>query len=174
VWSPDHSKRIRLLKNLTMRVEVNGKDLGALELPDDPVNTMIEWSQDSQAFYVQVGGNAISGQVIAYAVVNAKLQELRAPKLVAEEFAKHHFCKERGNNLYAIRWQKGSQQLLLMPEVYDTSDCGSDMGFTAGYLAEAATGKILKRYSSTQIEAIQRECWPEKLLDQTPKKADHK
>ncbi len=33
VWSPDHSRRIRLLKDLTIRVEANGKDLGALKLP---------------------------------------------------------------------------------------------------------------------------------------------
>jgi hypothetical protein len=181
VWSPDLSKRIRLLKDLTIRVEANGKDVGAIKLPyedDEPVNTFIKWSDDSGAFYVLIGSNAIDGQTIAYEMLGDELRELQAPKAVAQEFAKHHSCQTRGNNLYAIRWEQNSHQLLLMAEVYPTSDCGREMGFSEGYVAEAATGKILKRYTSTQIEAMLRECWPDKLLDgadnNTPRKAKDK
>ena len=161
VWSPDQSRRIQLRRNRKLRVESGGITIGELGLPDDPVNTAIKWAPDSRSFYVEVSGNAIGGQLIAYTVVGHTLLKLHGPEAVAREFAEKHSCKSRGNNLHAVRWEDGSQRLLLMPEVYPTSDCGEEMGYSEGFLVDAESGKIVKQYSQAVIEAERKKCWPD-------------
>ena len=148
-------------KNRKLRVESGGVTIGEIELPDDPVNTAIKWSPDSRSFYVEVSGNAIGGQLIAYTIVGHTLLKLHGPEAVAKEFAEKHSCKSRGNNLHAVRWEDGSQRLLLMPEVYPTSDCGEEMGYSEGFLVNAESGKIVKQYSQEVIEAERKKCWPD-------------
>jgi hypothetical protein len=166
VWSPDHTKQIRLLKDFTIRVEANGKDLGSIELSDPGASSVLtKWSDDSQAFYVLEGYESMyGGQTKAYSVVGDKLQELQAPNLVMQEFAKHHYCEARGDNLFGIRWEKNSHRLLLMAQVYNTGDCGNEMGFSEGYLVDADTGVILKTYHSKKVRAMQLACWPDEWL----------
>lgn len=84
--------------------------------------------------------------------------ESPGPKNVAAEFAKHHYCKTRGNNLIAAQWQDGSNPLFLKAGVYSTSDCGSQAGFTFGYLIETATGEIARQYTPKQIDETARGC----------------
>ncbi len=63
--------------------------------------------------------------------------------------------------MHAVRWEQGSQALLLMPQVYETGDCGPDLGYSEGYLVEAESGAILKKYPEKVIEAEWKKCWPD-------------
>jgi hypothetical protein len=161
VWSPDQSRRLQLRKNRKVRVESGGIAIEELTLPDDPVDIAIKWSPDSRSFYVEVSGNAIGSHLIAYAVVGHTLLKLQGPEAVAREFAEKHSCKSHGNNLHAVRWEDGSQRLLLMPEVYPESDCGEEMGYREGFLVDAESGKIVKQYPQAVIEAERKKCWPD-------------
>ena len=104
------------------------------------------------------GGAIGNYHVCAFILDHGQAVESPAPQTVATAFAQHHYCKTRGNNLYAIRWLNGSEQLLLAPEVYPTGDCGRDLGFSAGYLANAADGKIVRKYTSKQLPAAAHGC----------------
>lgn len=55
-------------------------------------------------------------------------------------------------NVAAIRWEKGSEQLLLLAWVPPSAYFGANMGRYNGYVVDASTGAILKRYSKEQFE----------------------
>jgi len=163
MWSPDHTKHILLWSTPwgpRLSIYSAQKDLQTIILDDLSAGTFVKWSSDSKGFYLMWSdGGYIGGyHVRALLVTGDSVIESPAPKTVAEEFAKYHYCGTRGNNLYAIRWVNGAQQLLLQPEVYPTSDCGQEMGFTSGYLANTASGRILKRYTAQQMKQIADGC----------------
>ena len=73
----------------------------------------------------------------------------RAVRAVEKSFSAGHFCKERGNNYKALRWVD-NHRLLVSAQVYPTSDCGPDMGFTAAYVVDVASGKVERQLSEAQ------------------------
>ncbi|HEY3927766.1 MAG TPA: hypothetical protein VGL89_05295 [Candidatus Koribacter sp.] len=54
-------------------------------------------------------------------------------------------------NVAAIRWMEGSQRLLMMAWVPDSSDFGANLGRHMGYVVNARTGQILARYSEREF-----------------------
>lgn len=77
-------------------------------------------------------------------------------KTAQEEFERKHPCPDGGHNVYAVRWLKGLEELLLAMQVYPTSDCDKELGLYGGYLVSATDGTILRRYSERQLKSI----WP--------------
>jgi hypothetical protein len=65
------------------------------------------------------------------------------------DFRSRHYCKERGNNVTALKWIKGD--LLLMTEVYPTGDCGPDLGHIEAYRLSVPDGKILEHLTLEQL-----------------------
>lgn len=66
------------------------------------------------------------------------------------DFKARHYCKTRGNNVSALKWIRGG--LLILTEVYPTSDCGSDLGHLEGYLVSVPQGKILEHMTFNQLK----------------------
>jgi hypothetical protein len=66
------------------------------------------------------------------------------------DFKVRHYCKERGNNVSALKWIRGS--LLLLTEVYPTGDCGPDLGHLEGYLVSVPQGRILEHMTLNQLK----------------------
>jgi hypothetical protein len=168
VWSPDHSKHVRLwITDLHANLSVYSKEqlLRTISLTDLSGSTFIKWSPDSNAFYVMWSdGGAIGGyHVRAFRVMDNQAIESPAPKAVARDFAQHHYCHARGNNLYAIEWVDGSKELLLQPEVYPTGDCGPQLGFTSGYLVEVDSAAVKQRYTASQMKKFASGC-PSKVF----------
>jgi hypothetical protein len=161
VWSPDQSRRVQLRKNFKLQVESGGIVIGEFGLVDDPVNTSIKWSSDSRSFYVEMSADTIGVQLVAYTVIGHTLLKLKGPEVVAREFGEKHSCKSHENNLHIVRWEDGSEHLLLMPEVNEARDCGDGMGYREGFLVDAESGKILKQYPQEAIEAEWKKCWPD-------------
>jgi hypothetical protein len=97
--------------------------------------------------YVMWSNGGATGlyEVRVFILEENRAVESGAPAAVADDFAKLHYCQARGNNLYAVRWVKGSAELEMRPEVYPTGDCAPDAGFSADYLVNTATGKIIQR-----------------------------
>lgn len=164
VWSPDHSKHVQLFSTPfddgNLSVYSREALLTTITLDDVSAGTFIKWAPDSNAFYVMWSdGGFIGGyHVRAFLVTDKQATESLAPKNVAAEFAQHHYCEARGNNLYAIRWESGSKELLLEPEVYPTGDCGKDLGFASGYLVDTKSGEIKQRYTAKQVKEMAKGC----------------
>ncbi len=76
---------------------------------------------------------------------------------VIHDFAPRHDCKTRGDNYQAFQWRK-DDELLLTAEVYGTSDCGKEMGYTEGYVLQPSTGKILHHYTASELLRLPGVC----------------
>jgi hypothetical protein len=65
------------------------------------------------------------------------------------DFKSRHYCKARGDNVTALKWIGGD--LLLMMEVYPTSDCGPDLGHVEGYRVSIPNGKIVEHLTLAEL-----------------------
>ena len=72
------------------------------------------------------------------------------------DFKSRHYCKERGNNVQALRWVSGD--LLLLTEVYPTSDCSPDLGHFEGYRVTVPEGRIEEHLTSEQLRRYPGVC----------------
>ncbi len=170
VWSPDHTKHVRLWSTpqdaeadegiFSLSMYSGNRLLKTITLKDLSAATFVKWSPDSKAFYVMWSdGGAVGGyHVRAFLVGEDNVVESPAPRAVAANFAKHHYCKTRGNNLYAIRWENGSQQLLLRPEVYPTSDCAPQTAMSAEYLVKTVDGRIVEKGTVKEMTPFSNGC----------------
>lgn len=170
VWSPDHKKHVQLRSipehadsvEGTFHISIySGTQRLTTFVPNDlSAATFVKWSPDSKGVYVMWSdGGAIGGyHVRAFLVSDNQAVESPAPKINADDFSQQHSCETRGNNLYAVRWMNGSAQLLLQAEVYPTSDCGNELGFTTGYLVRTSSGKIMKRLTAEQMSSEAKGC----------------
>jgi len=67
------------------------------------------------------------------------------------DFKSRHYCESRGyNNVMAVKWVNGD--LLLMTEVYPTSDCGPDLGHTEAYRVSVPVGQIQEHLTLEQLK----------------------
>ncbi len=189
VWSPDRTKRVQLSSkpkdayadpasgSFFVSMYSGERPLKTIRLKDLSAGTFVNWSLDSKAFYVMWSdGGTIGGyHVRAFSFDDNGVHELPGPQAVAKKFEANHSCKTRGNNLFAIRWSDGSQRLLLKAQVYPTSDCGKQMGFTTGYLADMESGEILRRYTESQLSEVKHSClsavWPTGCVERRRPKA---
>jgi hypothetical protein len=71
-------------------------------------------------------------------------------------FKARHYCKERGNNVTALKWING--ELLLMTEVYPTGDCGTDLGHIEAYRVSMPDGKIQEHLTMEQLKRYPGVC----------------
>ncbi len=82
--------------------------------------------------------------------------ESKATQQAIDDFRSRHYCKERGNNVEALKWIKGD--LLLMTEVYPTGDCGPDLGHIEAYRVSVPDGKIQEHLTLNQLRQYPGVC----------------
>jgi hypothetical protein len=168
IASPDGKRRAALggyrdLKDYeggTLQVFQGQALLRQFNLRDLSAGIYIKWAPDSAAFYLMWSdGGAIGGyHVRVFRVRDEQVFEVPTTRAAERDFAKKHYCKARGNNVYAVRWLGNSDEIVISTEVYPTSDCGRDLGFTLGYLVRTDDGIIVKRYSQPEIEEQIKAC----------------
>jgi hypothetical protein len=140
--------------------------LGKYELRDLSAGIFVKWSPDSLSFYVMwSNGGMIGGyEVRVFRVSSNEVREIFPTRLAVEEFTRKHDCEVRGLNVFAIRWMGSSERLEIAAQVYPTSDCGKEMGFTTGYTVQLDDGAILERISQEKMEKEMKQCptliWP--------------
>ncbi len=101
------------------------------------------------------GGWSIS---IFHLAAHGKITDLSSSMAsVIRDFSSRHDCKTRGDNYQAFQW-RGVDELLLTAEVYGTSDCGKESGYTEGYVLQPSSGKILHRYSEPELLRLPGVC----------------
>ena len=142
-----------------LRVYAGKKLIGRFKLRDLSAGVYVDWSPDSKAFYFawSNGGAAGGYEVRIFRVAESGVVETPATKRAEKEFEKKHPCPGgRTQNVFALGWSKGSDELLLATQVYPTSDCGKELGVYGGYRVRVADRTILQRYSEQQIVSL----WP--------------
>ncbi len=97
-------------------------------------------------------GGAIGGFHVRVFLIDGKgvTDASKSIDVAVADFKARHYCEARGNNVTALKWIRGS--LLLLTAVYPTSDCGSDLGHTEGYLVSVPKGKILEHMTLNQLK----------------------
>jgi hypothetical protein len=111
-------------------------------------------SDDRRSFALNTSnGGAAGGWSITILMLDEKgsIRDLtNSLQAVEKDFSSRHFCKARGDNYEAMKWQK-NDQLLISASVYGTSDCGADMGHTEGYVLDVTTARIIAHYSEAEL-----------------------
>jgi hypothetical protein len=140
--------------------------LKRFHLLDLSAGIFLKWAADSRAFYLMWSdGGQIGGyNVRVFRITGDHVAEVPSSKQAQTAFAKLHYCRTRGNNTFAVRWLDGSDKLVLVHQVYPTSDCGKEAAKLGGHIVRANTGEILEKLSAKRAEAELNSCqsqvWP--------------
>ncbi len=168
ILSPDGRHRVSLSvkdeddENGGLRVYTGKQLIAKYALGDLSGSVYVNWAPDSQAFYFlwSNGGAIGTYKVRVFKISTNSVQEFVTIKNATMEFERHHSCAYRDTNVFVVRWMKGSDELLLAPQVYPTSDCGKEMGVCRGYRVRISDGAILQRYSEKETISIWRKSCP--------------
>jgi len=147
--------------NGKLLVRHGARTIGAFSLADLSSNAEVLWSPDGTAFALNYSdGGAIGGfRVKLYLLRAGKVTDASdALKGAQENFKSRHFCKDRGNNLIALKWLPDSSDLVLMTQVYPTGDCGPDLGHSEAYIVRIPEGKILRHLTLSQLQHLPGIC----------------
>ncbi len=187
VTAPDGQRRVVLSGNDTGSADVYfGKRLiGTIGLSDLSAGIFVKWAPDSTAFYLMWSDGGVIGgyNVRVFRVSNESVTEVPTTQTAERDFTAKHKCEARGVNVFAIKWEGGSNALLIATQVYPTGDCGKEMGYTEGYLVATDTGVIRDRLPQPEIETEMKQCpthiWPDaftddKMLQSAKRQAAHK
>jgi hypothetical protein len=131
----------------------HGKVLLQARLSDLSASTSVEWSDDDQSFAITWSdGGAIGGfHVRVFHLDGDSVVEWPATSRAWLDFKTRHWCRARGDNIQAFGWMKNTSDLLLVLSVYPTRDCGKEMGYTEGFVVDAATGEVRNRWNREQL-----------------------
>lgn len=161
VWVPNGSGIKFLRGPFTYMVEQdgffllrrNGKEILRTLLKDADASVSVVWADDNKHFAVTWSdGGAIGGfHVRAFQVQGDSVTELPAASKAFAAFKSHHWCETRGDNVQAYQWLPDSRDLVLVLSVYPTSDCGKEMGYTEGYVVDAATGDVRQHWNPKKL-----------------------
>jgi hypothetical protein len=126
-------------------LERNGTQLLSAELKDLDASVSVVWNQASTRLAVTWSdGGAIGNFHVRVFEIDAKdADELPSTATAVTEFKARHYCEARGDNTQAYTWI-GNDELVLVTSVYNTSDCGPDLGHLEAYVVNASSGAILR------------------------------
>lgn len=160
VAAPDPARKIALEPDGSFSVRIGDRQVGAVRVNELSSNISVFGAPDSQKFALTYSdGGALGGfHAHVYQLTDGHVREAANPPNTAlRDFSRHHFCEERGDNVFFVGWASDSKSMLIAAQVYPTSDCGPDRGIWGGYLLDMA-GRILARYSDKQAHDIITAC----------------
>lgn len=164
-WVPGAVNKTFTRGDLTYRVETHDDSGGTFilergreqilrtDLKDLSASVSVVWSDDQRNFAItwSDGGAIGNFHVRAFRIGDDSVTELPAPKQAWAAFTSRHWCKERGDNIQAHSWYPDSQSLVLVLSVYNTGDCGKDLGHTEGFVVDATTGEIKAHWDMKEL-----------------------
>ncbi len=154
ISSPDH-KMIVVVDGVNLAVIINGKSLTGIEEKGVMQPAELVWSPDSTAFFITEtdGGWVGTWHVRVYLIKNEVVYYSDVTQEVIKQFKKQYKCMDPEEpNVGAVKWLKGSKNLLLVAEVPPHSTC-PEMGKIRGYIVEIPTGKVIKEFSKKELKA---------------------
>lgn len=160
VPAPDGASRIQLRSDYTIDVMDGRRKLVALEYKDLSCCIEVGWSPDSTQFFVMYGDSGGNGSFMVhwYTISHGVVSENHANKDVANDFSSKYSCHEGGpNNLFFLGWTGDSKELFFVTEVAGR-DCGRYPDHYEGYLVDAKTQEIIRRYGAKGTDRIEKSC----------------
>jgi hypothetical protein len=160
IVAPNGANSILLANDGSFRVLRAGTMIGVVRLLDLSADIKVTWSPDSQKFAITFSDGGAEGAFHAhlYELQTNAINELRKPVEVAfNDFRTSYYCPARGNNIYFEGWAQDSNEVLIVTEVFPTSDCGRIAGKQAGYLMDLH-GNVVERFTDKQVQAIDTAC----------------
>lgn len=161
VRSPDGLKRINVNDDDLKLMGANSTKIVGSPIPVSDLAEIL-WAPDSKAFAITQsnGGWVGTWDVSVCYVESGGLRLVHLSKGALADFNHRKVtkkapngCEIQGGNIGAIAWVHGSEDLLLLAEAPPhSSDC--DMGYLRGYLVEARTGTVLRRYAARDVGRI--------------------
>lgn len=171
-WVPANAHKSFERGALTYTVETNERDendgiftlrRGEKELLRTPLKGLsasvsVVWSDDASSFAVTWSDGGAIGNFHSrvFKIKGDSVVELPATKKAFDLFKTRHWCKTRGDNIQAYGWLADSADLVLVLSVYNTGDCGKDLGHTEAYVVDAPTGKIVDHWDINRLNAYLR------------------
>jgi hypothetical protein len=168
-WSPLTKHKTFSNGDLSYSVETNekqdaggdfvlrraGKELLRFPLDGLSSSASVVWSNDKKNFAVTwaFGGDETGFRVRAFHIEGNTTAELPATRAARDDFDARYGCEERSNNVQAYSWFSDSRTLVLAVSVYSNGDCGRQPGRTEGYVVDAPSGRVLKRWNLKQLHA---------------------
>lgn len=139
-----------------------GKPIATLRYYDISSNIELGWSPDSTQFFIMYSDGYALGDyhVHLLRIVGNHVVTSPATRVVLERFRSRHFCMPGGDddNLFILSWTPDSRDVFLVAEVYPDTICGEQMGFYEGFLADAVSGRIVRRFDEKETAAIEESC----------------
>ncbi|MBI4525852.1 MAG: hypothetical protein HY695_18805 [Deltaproteobacteria bacterium] len=153
--APD-KKTVAVIDGTNLFVVRGGNKLSGIEDEGflDPAE--LGWASDSKGFFVtwSDGGSVGWWQTFVYLVEKERVRRINVTKEVEREFKKHYKCTDSEDpNIGAIKWLKGSRNLLVVAEVPPHSTC-PQMGLFMGYIVSVPSGKILEQFSQQRLKSV--------------------
>jgi hypothetical protein len=160
VVSPDDKSGIHLTKDFSFRVMSGGKEITTLSYGDMSCCLEVGWSPDSSQFFIMYSdGGAMGGfHTHIFRISGGRISESPVTRVVADRFQSLHYSTTPGINLYFLDWTPDSRDVFLIAEVPPESYYGKNMGFYTGFLADASSGEILRRFGEKETAAIEKNC----------------
>lgn len=160
VASPDGKSEINLTKAFSFRVLSGGKQVATLSYRDISCCLEVGWSPDSSQFFIMYSdGGAMGGfHTHIFRIAGGRIFENPVTRIVANRVQSLHYSATPGINLYILDWTPDSRDVFLIAEVPPVSDYGKNMGFYTGFMADASSGKILRRFDEEETSAIEKNC----------------
>jgi hypothetical protein len=161
VLSPDHRKIVNV-SDTSIGVSENGGELTGIENLGIDALAELLWAPNSGAFVVTSSDGGIVGtwDVRLFLLSGNVVQAAAIASQVRADFKTRFKCQDNEDpNLAALKWVDASaSQLIIVAEVPPHSSC-TGMGRIAGYGVSVPSGRILRRYSGSEL----RERWGQAL-----------
>jgi hypothetical protein len=125
-------------------------------LKDVSANITITCALGCNVFAVTwIDGDAIGNfHVRVFATFGGGFFETNTTDQAAQQFKSHHDCPSKSTNIQAYRFEN-SQTLLLILSV-PTADCGTETGYTEGYLVRVSDGRVLRTVTNDELNAYRK------------------
>jgi len=123
-------------------------------LKDLSASVSVVWSQKSDWFAVtwSDGGAIGNFHTRIFHVVDEAVQEFPTVRNAFRSFRSRHWCRVRGDNVQAYRWDESGAIVLVM-SVYPTGDCGEEAGHMEAYFVRPTDGIVLRRLTAARLDA---------------------
>ncbi len=133
-----------------------GKELPGTE--DTGVVHLAElgWAPDSKAFFIvwSDGGWVGTWRTSVYLIEEQRVRRVDVTQEVKRESKENYrHIKPEALNIAAVKWLKGSRNLLLVGEV-PPSSFYPEMGKVIGYTVSVPSGKIIEQFSQKRLRAV--------------------
>jgi hypothetical protein len=153
--APD-KRTVAVLDGLKLLVLRDGKKLPGIEDEGVVGPAELAWAPDSKGFFItwSDGGWVGTWRTDVYLIEKERVRRVDVTQEVKRESKKNYKgIKPEALNIAAVKWLKGSRNLVLVGEV-PPSSFYPEMGKVIGYIVSVPSGKIVEQFGERRLKAV--------------------